>query len=142
MFIWVRSYIAIRGDPQLIPGAPVIPPLSAARSAPPNTFSIFNPTPLFQRHVTRQKILNWKQSLKFPSKPRVSHEGINLMQQLLCEPEDRLGSQAAASVSRPNSLLVQSRRSGFIPALGHTESIDGAHIIKVRPRTQTWKQLC
>ncbi|TFY69168.1 hypothetical protein EVJ58_g585 [Rhodofomes roseus] len=27
------------------------------------------------RHVTRQKILNWKQSLRFPSRPRVSHEG-------------------------------------------------------------------
>ena len=64
------------------------------------------------------------------------------MQQLLCEPEDRLGSQAAASASRPNSLLVQSRRSGFIPALGHTESVDGAYIIKVRPSAQTWKQFC
>jgi len=64
------------------------------------------------------------------------------MQQLLCEPEDRLGSQAAASVSRPNSLIVQSRRSGFIPPLGHTESVDGAYIIKVRPSPQTWKQLC
>jgi serine/threonine protein kinase len=85
------------------------------------------------RHVTRQKILNWKQSLKFPSKPRVSHEGINLMQQLLCEPEDRLGSQATASVSRPNSLLVQSRRSGFIPPVGETESVDGAYMIKMHP---------
>ena len=63
------------------------------------------------------------------------------MQQLLCEPEDRLGSQAAASVSRPNSLLVQSRRSGFIPPVGQTESVDGAYMIKVRPDPQTWKQL-
>ena len=64
------------------------------------------------------------------------------MQQLLCEPEDRLGSQAAASVSRPNSLLVQSRRSGFVPPLGHVESVDRAYMIKVRPNTQTWKRLC
>ncbi|EDR11902.1 uncharacterized protein LACBIDRAFT_246709, partial [Laccaria bicolor S238N-H82] len=56
------------------------------------------------RHVTRQKILNWKQSLRFPSRPRVSHEGVNLMQQLLCEPEDRLGSQTTVSVSRPDSI--------------------------------------
>ena len=63
------------------------------------------------------------------------------MQQLLCEPEDRLGSQATASVFRPNSLLVQSRRSGFIPPLGQTESVDGAYIIKVRSVTRTWKQL-
>ena len=63
------------------------------------------------------------------------------MQQLLCEPEDRLGSQAAASVSRPNSLLVQSRRSGFVPPLGQTQSVDGAYIIKVRLGTRTQKQL-
>ena len=126
---------------QLILGPLVIPPLSAAQSVPPpSTFFIFSPTPLSQRHVTRQKILNWKQSLKFPSKPRVSHEGINLMQQLLCEPEDRLGSQATASVSRPNSLLVQSRRSGFIPPVGQAESVDGAYMIKVRPNTRTTLQ--
>jgi len=141
MFIWVRSYIAIRGDPAANPRPPDIPPLSAAQSVPPSTFYVFNPTPPFQRHVTRQKILNWKQSLKFPSKPRVSHEGINLMQQLLCEPEDRLGSQVTASVSRPNSLLVQSRRSGFIPPVGQTESVDGACMIKARCSIQTWKQL-
>ena len=84
-----------------------------------------------QRHVTRQKILNWKQSLRFPSRPRVSHEGVNLMEQLLCEPEDRLGSQASSSVSRPNSMIVQARRSGFITPQGATGSVDGAHLIKV-----------
>ncbi|KAF7792401.1 hypothetical protein EIP86_003438 [Pleurotus ostreatoroseus] len=85
------------------------------------------------RHVTRQKILNWRQSLKFPAKPRVSHDAINLMQQLLCEPEDRLGSQATSSVSRPNSKLVQARRSGFIPTVGTSGSVDGAHLIKAHP---------
>ncbi|KAF8488373.1 hypothetical protein F5888DRAFT_1753287, partial [Russula emetica] len=42
------------------------------------------------RHVTRQKILNWKQTLHFPALPRVSHDAVDLMQQLICEPEDRL----------------------------------------------------
>lgn len=82
------------------------------------------------RHVTRQKILNWKQSLKFPSRPRVSGEGVNLMQQLLCEPEDRLGSQAPASVSRPDSLAVRARRSGFILPGTTVGSVDGADAIK------------
>jgi hypothetical protein len=50
------------------------------------------------------------------------------MQQLLCEPEDRLGSQASASVSRPNSMVVQARRSGFMAQSG---SPDGATLIKV-----------
>ncbi|KAJ7163584.1 kinase-like protein [Mycena crocata] len=82
------------------------------------------------RHVTRQKILNWKQALRFPARPQVSHEGVNLMQQLLCEPEDRLGSQASASVSRPNSMVVQARRSGFMAQSG---SPDGANFIKSHP---------
>ncbi|KAI0081239.1 kinase-like protein [Panus rudis PR-1116 ss-1] len=82
------------------------------------------------RHVTRQKILNWKQSLRFPAKPRVSHEGINLMEQLLCEPEDRLGSQSSSSVSRPNSMIVQARRSGFYAPASGSGSVDGAHLIK------------
>ncbi|KAI0051243.1 kinase-like protein [Auriscalpium vulgare] len=85
------------------------------------------------RHVTRQKILNWKQSLRFPSRPRVSHEGVDLMKQLLCEPEDRLGSQASASVTRPNSMIVQARRSGFITPSGGLGSVDGADLIKAHP---------
>jgi len=85
-----------------------------------------------QRHVTRQKILNWKKSLKFPSRPRVSHEAIDLMQQLLCEPEDRLGSQSSASVSRPDALITQARRSSFIPPHGPMDT-DGASLIKAIP---------
>ncbi|TFY54038.1 hypothetical protein EVG20_g9872 [Dentipellis fragilis] len=88
------------------------------------------------RHVTRQKILNWKQSLRFPSRPHVSHEGVDLMQQLLCEPEDRLGSQASASVTRPNSMIIQARRSGFMTGMsmgmGGSGNVDGAELIKVR----------
>ncbi|KAI0699252.1 kinase-like protein [Cytidiella melzeri] len=85
------------------------------------------------RHVTRQKILNWKQSLKFPPRPRVSREGISLMEQLLCEPEDRLGSQSSASVNRPDALVAQARRSGFIAPAGVSGSVDGAHLIKAHP---------
>lgn len=61
----------------------------------------------------------------------MSREGIDLMQQLLCEPEDRLGSQVSSSVSRPNSLIVQSRRSGFIMPNTTSGSVDGADLIKV-----------
>ncbi|KAG8880157.1 hypothetical protein FRB97_001046 [Tulasnella sp. 331] len=86
------------------------------------------------RHVTRQKIINWKQSIKFPPRPRVSHEGVNLMQQLLCEPEDRIGSQASASVHRPNSLITTARRSGFVyPNVSGGRSVDGAEYLKAHP---------
>ncbi|TCD71243.1 hypothetical protein EIP91_011721 [Steccherinum ochraceum] len=103
--------------------------------APPHAFVLhsFPPFVSNSRHVTRQKILNWKQSLRFPSRPRVSHEGINLMEQLLCEPEDRLGSQASSSVSRPNSMIVQARRSGFIAPAGTSGNVDGANLIKAHP---------
>ncbi len=52
------------------------------------------------------------------------------MQQLLCEPEDRLGSQTSTSVTRPNSMIVQARRSAFITPSGATRSVDGAELIK------------
>lgn len=54
------------------------------------------------------------------------------MQQLLCEPEDRLGSQTSASVTRPDSMVVQARRSGFINPSGSTASVDGVEQIKVK----------
>lgn len=53
------------------------------------------------------------------------------MEQLLCEPEDRLGSQSTASVSRPNSMIINARRSGFMPVAGKSGSVDGADLIKV-----------
>lgn len=59
------------------------------------------------------------------------------MEQLLCEPEDRLGSQASASVTRPNSMVVQARRSGFYASPGAPSSMDGAHLIKVCPLTRS-----
>ena len=57
------------------------------------------------------------------------------MQQLLTKPEDRLGSQELASVSRPNSIVVPARRSGFVPQLGISTENDGAHVIKVKSNT-------
>jgi protein-serine/threonine kinase len=65
-----------------------------------------------------QKLLNWRQYLRFSTLPRVSHKAVDLMQQLLCEPEHRLGSQASSSVVRPNSMIMQARRSAFATPLG------------------------
>ncbi|WVQ70619.1 hypothetical protein IAR50_000139 [Cryptococcus sp. DSM 104548] len=48
------------------------------------------------RHVTRQKILNWPQTLKFPPTPKFSASCLDLITRLLCEPEDRLGSSSSA----------------------------------------------
>jgi len=96
------------------------------------------------RHVTRQKILNWKQALKFPSKPKVTYDGVDMMKQLLCEPEDRLGSQGTASVSRPNSLIVSQRRSGFFGVQGvGAGSVDGVEFIKAHPwfRGVDWENI-
>lgn len=64
------------------------------------------------RLQTRQKIMNWRSSLRFPAHPRVSREAQDLITSLICEKEDRLGSRGTASLSRPNSVLTQ-RRSEF-----------------------------
>lgn len=53
------------------------------------------------------------------------------MRQLLCEPEDRLGSQTGSSTIRPNSQIVNARRSGFMAAASGASN-DGAELIKVR----------
>jgi hypothetical protein len=53
------------------------------------------------------------------------------MQLLLCEPEYRSGSQTSTSVTHPNLMIVQARRSAFITLSGATRSVDGAEPIKV-----------
>jgi hypothetical protein len=137
MFIWVRNTIQYVGVLVTDTTKFVLSDIllsSAIRLEPFHSHlghSFYIGLSVYQRHVTRQKILNWKQSIKFPARPKVSHEGINLMEQLLCEPEDRLGSQASSSVARPDSLVVQSRRSAFITPIGQTGSVDGAYLIKV-----------
>lgn len=42
---------------------------------------------------TCRKILNWRETLKFPAEAEVSWAAKNLIQSLLCEPEHRLGSK-------------------------------------------------
>lgn len=46
---------------------------------------------------TCRRILNWKQSLKFPSPQTVSNEAMDFCQGLICDPESRLGSRGAGS---------------------------------------------
>ncbi|KAF8605569.1 kinase-like protein [Ceratobasidium sp. AG-I] len=77
------------------------------------------------RHVTRQNILNWRTSLRFPPKPEVSLDGVDLMQRLLCEPEDRIGAQGGFPVG-------MGRHSGFLGG-----SLDGAEFIKAHPWFKT-----
>ncbi|ORY89478.1 kinase-like domain-containing protein, partial [Leucosporidium creatinivorum] len=84
------------------------------------------------RQLTRQKIMTWKTSLRFPAKPRISREAQDLISSLICEREDRLGSRGTtAGASRPNSIVMNQRRSGFLagtPA-APTSGVqaDGAH---------------
>ncbi|KAJ3280277.1 hypothetical protein HK104_000776, partial [Borealophlyctis nickersoniae] len=43
------------------------------------------------RHQTKLKIVNWKQTLRFPNEPMVSREAQDLIGRLCCDKEDRLG---------------------------------------------------
>ncbi|WWD20522.1 hypothetical protein CI109_104998 [Kwoniella shandongensis] len=76
------------------------------------------------RHITRQKILNWKQTLKFPPRPRLSSACTDLITKFLCEPEDRLGCTPLERAS----VLTVSKGSTIkgAPGLGS----DGAEMIK------------
>jgi len=48
------------------------------------------------RHTTRIKIINWRQTLRFPAKPKVSREVQDLIEKLICEKEFRLGRSPPA----------------------------------------------
>ncbi|WVQ86004.1 hypothetical protein IAT38_008172 [Cryptococcus sp. DSM 104549] len=76
------------------------------------------------RHITRQKILNWRQTLKFPPKPRLSQACTSLLTTLLCEPEDRLGSTPLEKAS----VLTTSKGSTIKGVMGFGS--DGAEQIK------------
>lgn len=74
------------------------------------------------RHATRQKIVNWRQYLRFPSRPRVSREVQDLIENLICEKEDRLGSKSTSSAVKPNGLYMASRKSAVL-GLGDASEI-------------------
>ena len=83
-----------------------------------------------QRHVTRQMILNWRKVLRFPSNLVVTSDGINFLEQLICEREDRLGSQVSYSGHYGPHGAYSASRSGGIPIFFGT-SVGGAEYIKV-----------
>ncbi|KAF8983876.1 hypothetical protein BGZ46_009333 [Entomortierella lignicola] len=49
------------------------------------------------RHTTRIKIINWRQNLRFPAKPKVSREVQDLIEKLICEKEYRIGRSPPVS---------------------------------------------
>lgn len=84
--------------------------------------------------MTRQKILTWRQNLKFPARARASRDAQDLISRLICEREERLGSRPDVSTIRPSAVVVQQRRSGFLgPAPGFTGLADGTEDIKAHP---------
>ena len=61
-----------------------------------------DPTFVIEISTVRQQEARstFKQSPRFPALPHVLHEAVDLMQQLLYEPEDRLGSQSPSRFQR------------------------------------------
>ncbi|KAG0269052.1 hypothetical protein DFQ27_004984 [Actinomortierella ambigua] len=58
---------------------------------------------LGSRHTTRLKIINWRQTLRFPAKPKVSREVQDLIEKLICEKEFRLGRSPPAATAGASS---------------------------------------
>ncbi|KAJ9125369.1 hypothetical protein QFC22_000329 [Naganishia vaughanmartiniae] len=87
------------------------------------------------RHLTRQKILNWRDTLRFPTKPKVSRDCTDFLTKLLCEPEDRLGSMATSSTNRPNSIMFSERNPEYRTKTADKVGLgdDGAAQIKAHP---------
>ncbi|KAK4056654.1 hypothetical protein OIO90_002206 [Microbotryomycetes sp. JL221] len=86
------------------------------------------------RQQTRQKILSWRSTLRFPTSPRISREAQDLICGLICEKEDRLGSNMRTSRSGPSSIVESERhrqRSGTLNGKGVEH--DGTEDIMVHP---------
>ena len=50
--------------------------------------------------ITCQKILNWKKTLHIPPESNISREAMDLIHQLVCDKEDRLGQNGADEIKR------------------------------------------
>jgi len=50
------------------------------------------------RQTTKLKIVNWRETLRFPSKPKVSAEARDLIERLICDHQNRLGANGADEV--------------------------------------------
>ena len=72
--------------------------------------------------------LNWKENLKFPPSSRISAQCTDFMARLLCEPEDRIGSQGPTN---PSILSTHSIRMGS--TRGSVLGSDGAAQLKAHP---------
>jgi protein-serine/threonine kinase len=80
-----------------------------------------SPTPILSFYLPRNThilklnpSLNWKTTLKFPPHPKLSAECTDLLASLLCEPEDRLGSN-----TRPGTGAGAGGGGGGKVGMGH-----------------------
>ncbi|RKO98100.1 hypothetical protein CXG81DRAFT_567, partial [Caulochytrium protostelioides] len=65
------------------------------------------------RYHTKLKIINWRQTLRFPADPAVSDVACDLMSRLCCDKLDRLGRGAAgADTAAPNGITVPAVGNG------------------------------
>ncbi|GJJ76388.1 hypothetical protein EMPS_08747 [Entomortierella parvispora] len=93
------------------------------------------------RHTTRLKIINWRQTLKFPAKPKVSKEVQDLIEKLICEKEFRLGRsppQAHNSTKRwstvsPHLMTLQQQQQQSLSLHSNSQGLGDASEIKNHP---------
>ncbi|KAG4304232.1 hypothetical protein PORY_002413 [Pneumocystis oryctolagi] len=90
------------------------------------------------KHATRMKILNWRQTLHFPTTPHVSKEAQDLIKMLICDHKDRLGSASLCRIYS-NSFHTMSEQ---LPSKAFHYSSD-AEEIKAHPwfRNINWDSL-
>ncbi|KAG0049734.1 hypothetical protein BGZ83_005441 [Gryganskiella cystojenkinii] len=103
------------------------------------------------RHTTRLKIINWRQTLRFPAKPKVSKEVQDLIEKLICEKEFRLGRsppQAHNSTKRwstvsPHLMTIQQQQLLSTNGNNNGQGLGDASEIKNHPwfRGVDWGRL-
>ncbi|KAI9095817.1 kinase-like domain-containing protein [Phlyctochytrium arcticum] len=67
------------------------------------------------RQHTKMKIVNWRQTLRFPAEPKVSREAQDLIMRLICDKENRIGDGPAVS---PHQMSPDMGGGGRPPTAG------------------------
>ncbi|KAG5519521.1 hypothetical protein PMAC_001675 [Pneumocystis sp. 'macacae'] len=75
------------------------------------------------KHATRMKILNWRQTLHFPTTPYVSKEAQDLIRMLICDHKDRLGSTFCHFYSSPQHTMSKQSTSEMSHYFSDAEEI-------------------
>ncbi|TPX72362.1 hypothetical protein SpCBS45565_g00590 [Spizellomyces sp. 'palustris'] len=82
------------------------------------------------RQQTKLKIVNWRQTLRFPAEPKVSREAQDLIMKLICDKDSRLGSGPMSATRRSSNTTPRASAASVTSPLSQMSGEGDAAAIK------------